>query len=100
MDIDFEIVRLRDWKHDKVDPALTAFFARIRLLEKNQDRLEHRLTRVAKKVDDMIEADKIAEAVAKRVQKRNRLELSIAQKIGGTLLFIVTLTDLLHNIFG
>lgn len=95
MDRDYEIERLRDWKHDYVDPTLVAFKFRIELTEQEQSRLDERLSRLWRTVNDMVEADKIADAVAKKVQKRNKLELTLVQRFAGAIIFGIAVADFL-----
>lgn len=67
-----EIRRLRDWKHD-VDKSLQALALLRDAVESVEGRtaaLQERLLKVEERVQSIIEADKIGEAVAHAMQKQ------------------------------
>lgn len=71
-----EIVRLRDWRHEVVTPALAANREQLR-------RHEERLRELEPRVEAMAHADEIADAVTAHIQKARRGLLTTGEKIGG-----------------
>lgn len=70
-----EIATLRKWRHADVTPALLAAAKLASLVESvggRCDELERRYAETEKAVAEMVEADKIAAAIAEAIQRRGR----------------------------
>lgn len=75
-DLDREFVRLRDWRHEVVTPALAAYREQLRAHEQRIAELEPR-------VEAMAHADEIADAVTEHMQKARHGLLTTGEKLGG-----------------
>lgn len=77
-----EIARLRDWRHDHVDPELLAHGWRIDALDRVRKDVERRLVLCENELQTMTKADEIARAVSDQVRKDRQLGLTLLQKVG------------------
>ena len=81
-----EIERLRNWRHDDVEPALRALDHLKDALESlvgSQAAIERRLTKVEEDVRSLAESEKLGRAVAAAMQKQHGGILTRRQRIVG-----------------
>ena len=71
-----EVIRLRDWRHNVVAPALIALSMQVEQLRKEVAELRPR-------VEAMARADEIADAVAEHMRANRRGLLTTGEKLGG-----------------
>lgn len=100
-----EIVRIRERIH-----KLYSWTAALRMRADDFDQWRHRqeqqtetleglVERVDGKVEELIKTDEIAEQISQKLQARNRLELTVAQKLGAALGFLVTAAAAIKVLF-
>lgn len=98
-----EIIRVRDSVHD-LRGTLNTTVLRVEVQELRltalEDTVATHVTEYEAKVDELVESDTIAEAVATKLAGRNRLELTWIQRLGAFVLFCVALTDFVYRITG
>jgi hypothetical protein len=87
-----ELLRLRDWRHEVVTPALAAAGA---LLKVHEDRLAAIEPRVAA----LARADEIADAVTERMKAARRGLLTTGEKIGGALVGLASVAAVVSQWF-
>ena len=87
-----ELLRLRDWRHEVVTPALAAAGA---LLKAHEDRL----SAIEPRVNALARADEIADAVTKRMQEARRGLLTTGEKIGGALVGLASVAAVVSQWF-
>lgn len=80
-----EIVRLRDWRHDEVEPRLAAYEKTLEFLRGRGDGFERRLTALEERMQAMAESEKIGQAVAAAMQKQHGGSLTRRQRLVGYL---------------
>ena len=71
-----ELLRLRDWRHEVVTPALAANREQLKQHERRLAEVEPQLARMAK-------ADEIADAVTEHMRSARRGLLTTGEKLGG-----------------
>lgn len=92
MDVDSEIVRLREWRHE-TDKTLWAIGLQLKQL--SQD-----VTSLAPEVHRLADAERIAHEVAKRLRAQSTLRLSNLQRVGAAVLGLLTAADLIQRLTG
>lgn len=90
MDSESEILRLRDWRHDEVDPLLRAHMLRIELLEADMKTLKP-------SVASMLEDDRIEKGVNLRIRNEHTLRFTRLQRFGALALGLVSLAGVVSN---
>lgn len=91
VELDGEIQRLRDWRHDKVEPFMVSTEWRLKEMERLLREMGPKLDRVAR-------ADEIAEAVSQRMGEDRTVRFTHWQRLGGFLLGMIALGDLIANL--
>lgn len=87
-----ELLRLRDWRHEVVTPALAAAGA---LLKVHEDRL----SAIEPRVNALARADEIADAVAAKMQATRRSLFTTTEKIGAAIVGALTIASLVSQWF-
>lgn len=90
MDSDYEIQRLRDWRHE-ADATLLAFKWRIEQLEKI-------VRELGPKLDRMARSDEIADAVAERVRGDRRVKFTRWQTVFGLIATAAAVADTIAHL--
>lgn len=81
-----------------LDLAVLRVAWRLDALDEWRKQVEHRLGTLEDSVDVLTETDKIARAVAARVNDDRRLVLTGMQKLGATLMSLVILADAIRGL--
>jgi hypothetical protein len=97
MDYEAELDRLRNWRHDYVNPRLAAAVHLGEANAKAIDLLTTVVNGVDKRLDAMEDDVRIESEVKRRIKQRNKLELTIAQKVGGAAVVAMAVIDFVRG---
>lgn len=68
--LEYEIRRLREWRHGEAQPAIAGLLLRVHDLERRCDETDARLEKYLPLIDNLSHAEEIAAAVALELKKR------------------------------
>lgn len=85
MELEHEIQRLRDWRHE-TDKTLWAIGIQL-------TQVRGEVSAIAPEVDRLIDSEKIATEVAKRLRTQNTLRLSHWQRLGAFVVGAAAIAD-------
>lgn len=95
MDADYELQRLRDWRHDV--SGVIDWSERVTVLNSKQLEEHKRLIdALTLRLNDMVTEDKITEAIR---STKAHLELTWIQRLGAIVLFVLTVSDIGLRLF-
>ena len=88
-----ELLRLRDWRHEVVIPALVATREQLKAQQARLDALEPKVAR-------MVQADEIAEAVTEKMTAARRGLLTTGEKLGGACVGAAAIASVVLQLIG
>lgn len=90
MEVDREVQRLRDWRHE-TDKTLWAIRLQIK-------QMAHDVSEITPEVHRLVDAERIAREVAKRIKSQNTLRLTYWQRIGAFIVGLAAVADTIARI--